>query len=190
MEKIKMKHLIFLLIFISGCIDPYNHEIVDHSLSQEIKDYTVFPIGSNWVYFDSLSGIEDSIYITNLEQHYFQRAEDFNRYEHYFSSCYSSFQNTTFSRAAMVMDGQDNSVYFDNNIIKFVSNLPLGLNGEGIYYHAFFDSIFIRNSIYHEVKVFYQPLDTSYYYFAKNIGLIKERTKTAVKELDHYHINY
>lgn len=58
--------LTFLLVFFSGCRKK-NPELISgaYYLPKEVKDYTLFMPGTYWIYQDSISGIEDSVYVIN-----------------------------------------------------------------------------------------------------------------------------
>ena len=60
MKKIRSYILIsfLLLIFVQSCREP---ELPTYYMPQEFKDYVVFPVGSYWVYKDSVSGVLDTV---------------------------------------------------------------------------------------------------------------------------------
>jgi hypothetical protein len=61
------KYLFFVLvIFLSGCRKKDDPEIGSiYLLPQEVKDYSLFLPGTYWIYQDSTTGNEDSVYVIN-----------------------------------------------------------------------------------------------------------------------------
>ena len=85
---------IFLLLFCFSCHKP--DKTPKYYLPQDLKDYVMFPVGSYWVYKDSLSGATDSIVLTKQETYIEEPGHVWDFYwenlrQEFYSSYYMNF---------------------------------------------------------------------------------------------------
>ncbi|MGB4665073.1 MAG: hypothetical protein WBH72_01995, partial [Bacteroidales bacterium] len=149
------------------------------------KDYVDFPVGSYWVYEDSVSGIKDSIYLyqRNLTIYDFER--NYCYYEKLEQNFYSSYNNHL--RAQSWLDVDDPSFYEYSGYGYFT--LRKNFN---VVYIINYDSLKILDEWYKNVHCIYNyPNNKIYYYWVKHIGLIKKENVDSSENwlLKSYHIN-
>jgi hypothetical protein len=154
-------------------------------MPQEFKDYVDFPVGSYWVYEDSVSGIKDSIYLyqRNLTIYDFER--NYCYYEKLEQNFYSSYNNHL--RAQSWLDVDDPSFYEYSGYGYFT--LRKNFN---VVYIINYDSLKILDEWYKNVHCIYNyPNNKIYYYWVKHIGLIKKENVDSSENwlLKSYHIN-
>ena len=154
-------------------------------MQHEFKDYVDFPVGSYWVYEDSVSGIKDSIYLyqRNLTIYDFER--NYCYYEKLEQNFYSSYNNHL--RAQSWLDVDDPSFYEYSGYGYFT--LRKNFN---VVYIINYDSLKILDEWYKNVHCIYNyPNNKIYYYWVKHIGLIKKENVDSSENwlLKSYHIN-
>jgi hypothetical protein len=196
--------LISLLLSVIGCKEK---EKPTFYMPQDFKDYVIFPIGSYWIYQDSISGVIDS---TNLQLRTSTMLDE-NDFpyicEYIIEQVYHSYDNYTYHNTGKINDyisnySENNSyVYLQSDPI-FISNVEIGVSSGNLKYENFYDSLIINNTSFKDVKVFSSnesfgniPFSRTYYY-SRFIGLIKVvltltpgYDSPKVWELKKYHIN-
>ena len=169
-------------------------------LDQEIKDYTLFPIGSYWIYKDSLTNNIDTVSIISQTIEIYSGGEEPIKWEVFSQNRYSSYNNDTvfgFGESyALYSEGF--CTYGERGWCRFFSQKEIGYMLQNyLLYENYYDSLFINNKWYKEIKVFkfsFNSPDTSIierYYYGKNIGLIKKENADSSENwlLTSYHIN-
>jgi hypothetical protein len=177
-------------------------------MDQEFKDYTLFKVGSYWVYQDSATKQIDSVYLYKQEITINDRRKivDYN-YQDVFENLYTSYYNDTIFRnggAKLKGDTQSYCAYFEGMLTSFINApyLYFGSANEGTtFYHdgnliylKFNDIITIGNTSYSNVKIFElikesYPLQIKKIFHAKHKGVIrKELFNGQVWNLIRYHV--
>ncbi|NVO03653.1 MAG: hypothetical protein HXX09_13235 [Bacteroidetes bacterium] len=194
--------LIFFLLSAVGCKEK---EKPTFNMPQEFKDYVIFPIGSYWIYQDSISGAIDS---TNLQSRTSTMLDDNNFpyiCEYIIEQVYHSYNNYTNHNSGKINDyisnySENNSyVYLQSDPI-FISNVDIGVSSGNLKYEKFYNSLFIKNTTFKDVKVFSSNesignIEFLRTYYSRFVGLIKLEYKEIssnnlkVWELKKYHIN-
>lgn len=188
-----MDNKVFVLIIIVfltiGC--KKKKDIPTYYITQDFRDYAVFPVGSYWVYEDSLSNIIDTIKLTSSTTNF--NTFEINSegdvgfyYEEYKAIYYSTYFNTNYTYKGMIFERNtfDFFYYFFYNprIIYFISDIEIGTGydaGAGVYiYECKLDSANILGNAYLNVKVFknkypQQGVIHSKTYNSKNIGRVR-----------------
>ncbi len=184
---------------------------------QDLTAYSFFKTGTYWIYKDSASLIEDSVYV-------------------YWDTAYSYYQNNGIQKEGnyMYYDCRTHSAYYSSNYYYRISlgNYDInnggvgvernqtgstGLNGnsylmgdrfldgafltlytgEGTtYYKSFYDSLSISGIVYHNTVKFYDTKNTTEnrsrtnFYMSKNIGITRKEILDSNKvwNLVRYHI--
>ena len=176
----------FLLLASFGC--KKDHEVQTIYISDSIKQYSVFPIGSYWVYQDTTSMI-DSSYITQSATYSFSQN----------SSADPIYQNCNLEYGGSFLDfARINQgryyIHYKPIHIYFSSIGPCCLIDapsqwdkwytltpvESLYYNQELDTLRVNNIVYHNVlQTTFRYLYREQYalgatfYFVKAIGLIK-----------------
>jgi len=157
-------------------------------MPQEFKDYVVFPVGSYWIYEDSLSNNVDSLYLTSVDIH-IQEIEKSNYFhEEMFQYFYSSQNNKLTARTRR---------FSSNNIYEYYGygyyfDITKGqTNCTGGTLYAKYDSLKVLNVWYKDVVCIKGNGMPRFYYWVKNIGLIKKENADSSENwlLKSYHIN-
>jgi hypothetical protein len=210
-KSMKRFFLFFLLIpFLFDCSCHRKDPVYPtYYMDQEFKDYCVFPVGSYWVYEDSLSGSIDSVYL--YRQDYVMdnttNAVAFN-FENFTRYMFSSYYNDTlfgsggadhypynnscsFSERYLSNYGHINNIFFSN---KDTGTIYQSNQNIYIQYTCFYDSLSFT-AFFKKVKVFKNlqqeaPDLPEKIYHARNVGVIRrELFNGQVWNLIRYHIN-
>lgn len=191
----KKQKAIIIVICTAVCLAVACRRLHDDDiirLPQELKDYVMFPVGSYWVYQDSVSGQKDSMVLTNQQIIVKSGGHSFEGY-------YECLEQTFYSSLG-------GNLFCDANIIN--NNDPLLYtynNGHGFFYAPFgnaylihfyltpLDSITINNNTFVSVTVLTSNYSSSNrkYYWVNGIGLVRTEISedTAVCNLINYQIN-
>lgn len=203
-----MKKIFFLTaltsLFFSACKrdpDPIQPSEPPYT-PQDLAAYSHFKTGTYWIYKDSTSGVEDSVYVyTDTSYSYYQnngiQAEGnymfyncialsyFDTYHYHYSISMGNYILSTKEVGTVRVRTKptDNvgQTYLMSN--RFVSDDAIGwyLGAGMTYYKGFYDSINILGTSYYDVAKFYDDKNSSEYesptnfYIAKNIGIIKKQ---------------
>lgn len=178
----------FTLIALFACIATVGcgDDPPTYFLFPDSREYCVFPVGSKWVYKDSISGKLDSMQVTGIDR---QIIDDRKKFGGYFEEIEVTFSNSG--------SGIDNYHLFwhgtNINIVSLRKNVAsggaifasskIGQLGSDFPWHitigAEIDTLLLEGSLYENVKVF-ENSDSSAYlkrtWFARNKGLIKYQT--------------
>jgi len=155
---------LLVTIFLTSCIKEEEVNLTD-----ETKSYIMQPVGSWWIYEDSLSGAIDTIELINqtLSYDYEDTNIKFEKLFNGFSSSYGQdFGNVTLSDS---YSSKHMLVYRPN--VVYIQGLELGEESRFGDYTAFFSSYGMNGSVFENVKVF-----DNLYFWSPNIGLIKKIT--------------
>lgn len=173
-----------LLILVHSCREP---EKPVYYMPQEFKDYVDFPVGSWWVYEDSITMIIDSICLNTVVISTFEPSNmdyKFEKLDQTFSSSNSDsnfgggsfFDISTFEYSA-------NGYYFD--ISNGITDIQCA------YLFSVYDTLLINNTPYFNVVCIKRSScgGNGCYYWVKHIGLIKKIDSSHVWQLKSYNIN-
>ncbi|MBI4647994.1 MAG: hypothetical protein HY738_15765 [Bacteroidia bacterium] len=138
----------------------------------EMKSWVMFPEGSYWIYRDSTTGVLDSVILKHQEIKIIQEDESHR--------CYEVLDHDFYSTNNIINSGS--CAYFDYVYSCGLGHYFVGIVGESIDFYnlkyiAYFDSLYINNILYQEVKCF-RTFSSNVHkntqsYWAKNIGIIK-----------------
>ena len=179
-----------LICIASNC--KKNEKIPTYYMTQDFKDYVVFPIGSYWVYEDSISNaVVDSLYLFNfhirMQKNSKLKCIVEEMIQYFYSSQNSNVTAFTF-RSDEYYEYYGNGYYFDITI-----NPTIGFTGASGQYYANFDSLKILDVWYKDVICIKKyGVCELYNYWVKHIGIVKieNRTNNTVLKLKNYHINH
>ncbi|MDI6832759.1 MAG: hypothetical protein QMD02_02790 [Bacteroidales bacterium] len=182
----KSKFLLFILIIsilflASGCKKKPTYYML-----QEFKDYVMYPVGSYWVYEDSISGNIDSINLIDYKIYIFDPEHTcYCNYEKLEQNFYSSYNNHLHAQSWLDMD--DPSFYEYSGYGYFTMRKTWNVE-----YIIKYDSLKILDEWYKNVYCIYTYAKNKiYYYWVKNIGVIKKENVDSSENwlLKSYHIN-
>ena len=206
-----MKHLkCYLLLLALPCLalqcDPDtkdDEQKPTYYMSEEFKDYVLFPEGSWWVYknqygqLDTVKIIWQEIEVEN-SNHFASKIQTFQHH------LYSSFVNDTFyGGGGARLKGGDPMGYNQGSKYSFSYLFFTAKDTGELYYHETKECKYVRklikykinNSKFNHVKVF-KTFEKKYYqqpnriYWAKDVGPIKKVLfDSTVWKLKNYHIN-
>ncbi len=211
--------LLFSIVLLNSC-KKFEYQAYFEEPPKPLEDlsaYSYFKTGTYWIYKDSASGIEDSVYVYyDTSYSYYQNNgwQDEGTYMFYYFNAHSYYDSYDYTyKISMgnysVVSGATGverikrkptdyvgDTYLMHN--KFVSDLAMTLyTGTGTtYFKTFYDSItFTTNRFYLVSKFFDTNNETEYhsptnFYIAKNIGIIrKEKSDSSIVwNLIRYHI--
>jgi hypothetical protein len=163
-------------------------------MPQEFKDYVDFPVGSYWIYEDSVSGIKDSIYLYGRNLTIYEFDRNYCYYEKLEQNFYSSYNNQLRAKSWLEMD--DPSFYEYSGYGYYTMRKTWNVE-----YIINYDSLKILDEWYKEVKCLCRNNigwnNDLIYYWAKDIGVIRKEEPASpssdtilVWNLKKYHINY
>ena len=182
-----MKKNLFIPLFVAACLLAMmgcrdKDDLPTYYIPQDMKDYVMFPVGSYWIYEDSLTGAIDSVYlaaqrtkIENLADEDTRKAENL---EQYFKS---SFLNMTYLQGTkyVISLPPDAHFFYLGRRGYFFAPAEVDETVRYIGYIkcvAFYDSVQFHRVKYDSIRVF--SCDEENYYWAKNIGLIRQDVYT------------
>lgn len=190
-------------------VPPYTH--------QDLTAYSYFKTGTYWIYKDSTSGVEDSVYVyydTSFLYHQTGTVQADGDYMFYNTQSHSYYDSYNYNyKISMgyysITNGQVGTVriktkpgayngetflmsscFENNNVITWY------LGSGSTYYKGFYNSTSILGVYYYNVAKFYDSNNASEYnsptnfYIAKNIGIIRKEKigSNIVWNLIRYHI--
>jgi hypothetical protein len=167
MKKIISKTILLLIIItaiLNSCTKP--KEVL--TISDEMKDYIMFPSGSYWIYEDTVTGDVDSV---RLVEQFIDTQECFSCGQIYYENLNQTFNTSLQHKSYKLITHVEYSVKYGYIIIYdvlFTTNLEINTC---TYNGCYIDKKDSLNN-FNQVMVFtYNSYDTIYY--AKNIGKIK-----------------
>ena len=211
--------IVFTLILLSGCkhfeYEPY-FEVPPAPL-EDITAYSYFKTGTYWIYKDSASAVEDSVYVfvdTNYLYHQTNTYQEEGDYMFYGFRAYSEYDSCVYyysiSMGNYILTTHEVGCllrkYKQPNYIgatflmtnRFVAGDQIGYYAaQGMtYYKDYYDSLQILSNSFHKVSKFHSTINETMensptnFYIAKNIGIIrKEKLNTSQTwNLIRYHI--
>jgi len=161
-------------------------------MSQEFKDYVDFPVGSWWVYEDSITGKIDSLTLTYSQYKILDNDNDDYQNEDLYQKfkCGDSVLTVLsgcddLARCFLIGNGfksiiyffqsESGSSYFQPYNIEIISNSDtMVING-----YEYYDVVCIREN----------RITGKFFYWSKNIGLVKIKSESDNRQLKSYHIN-
>ena len=203
-----MKKVIFLsvliVIFFTTCKkDPDTSEPKPGSdyVHQDLTAYSFFKTGTYWIYKDSTSGVEDSVYVyADTSYLYFRtgtvqqdgnymyydcRAHSYYDSYNYYYQIDMGYYSLSTKEVGTVRIRTKPGDYVGETFLmsnRFVTNdmITWYLGTGSTYYKEFYANINILGTNYYNVAKFYDSQNLSEYesptnfYIAKNIGIIKK----------------
>jgi len=189
-KQFRAKAILLMFIIVSVLTVISCRKPTTYNMPQDLKDYCMFPVGSWWVYEDSISGEKDSIVL--MEQSVFIDGPDENFYWESISQVfYSSLYNVNASCYTYIYrrNPLTYNYFFGKGSYFSTDDSFLGDNNVSYIYS---DSTTINNIYFYKIKIFEEYKGTSNYgltYWAKNIGVIKYVNPNFNWELKSYYIN-
>ncbi|MDD3629543.1 MAG: hypothetical protein PHF55_00750 [Bacteroidales bacterium] len=198
----KVTKILFIILAIICCIATdcdNNNDKPTYYLDQEIKDYTLFPVGSYWVYKDSANSlIVDSVNLIWQEFNLGEISYEPFKYEFFKQNKYSLYWDSIFfcDGTAYTYDVYKTCIYKERGITHFFSQKKVGdiIYSNDLLYENYLDSLMIGQNTFYKVKIFkfingnienYKRI-----YWAYNIGIIKrEFGDGTIWILEKYFIN-
>lgn len=146
-------------------------------IPENVKSYTVFQVGSYWIFKNEVTGSIDSTYISEAP-HYFFNGDEY--IPPYAEACAVRYGGAILSVSMVSPGGVD--LWFLNGTycqcLQFYNDPP-GANSNFTNIKTF-DSLEVNNKYYHEVintesRIRFANGDTLFYtfYIAKSVGIIK-----------------
>jgi hypothetical protein len=165
--------MILILIF-SGCS---RKKIAPTYITEQLKSYAVFQVGSYWIFKNEITGVFDSTYILTAPHFFFLGNSDEAPNA---QGCSIRYGGTIISGS--ILNPYEDDLTFPNGLKSpclIFSNVPPGVV-ENFKNIAIFDSLKVNNKFYYDVintsnLIAFENGDTIVYtfYLAKLIGLIK-----------------
>ena len=198
-----MNKLIYLICIISILCIASNckKELPTYYMPQEFKDYVDFPVGSYWIYEDSITGAIDSVCLIEREFEIVRNSNSDYKAEYLVQKFNNGGTIQAFAIETNPIEyeliGVHNHV--DYNFF-YKKNLKPGMTSRtGLKYANCLDSINIKNNTFYQVKKFIY--NETINYWAKKVGCIYISTNffatsdtsyvdtNIVWKLKRYHIN-
>ena len=168
---------------------------------EDIAAYSYFKTGTYWIYKDSTSGVEDSVYVYSDTSYLYHRTGtvqedgDYMYYECHANSAYDTYNY--YYKIDMgfyiLSTGEVGTVRVRTKPGDYVGQTYLMSNrfiaddvitwwlGDGAtYYKAYYDSINLSGITYHAAAKFYDTSNSAeyssptFFYIAKNVGIIRK----------------
>lgn len=199
----------FCILLVLPCLalecnpDKDEEEKPTYYMSEEFKDYVLFPEGSWWVY-ENQRGQTDTLKIIWQEKKVINSRKFSSKVEGFQHHLYSSyFKDTLFGGGQAPFGGEGQIGY--NRGLKYNTSYQFFTakdTGDTYYYNSKeakyireIDTFCIKKIVYKDVKVFktFQkkyPQQPKRIYWAKDVGIIKKVLfDSTVWKLKNYHIN-
>ncbi len=175
MKAIKTTLFFILTILTFGsCIKP----IETVCMSEEMKSFIDFPVGSWWVYRDTSNNIVDSFYLETRTVNLRRPVESYIEYEYLeqrFSHNNNSGEFGMTSLESQKISGSRHSDHFlsynQTWFSYFATEVEFKVANKGYVEH--FDSVVVFNKIYYDVRVFSNFMSDSVFW-CKDVGVIKK----------------
>lgn len=207
----KISKIILLIFGLSGCCSLCKKsDVATYLMDQNFKDYTLFPIGSYWIYAENISKADDSVYLYQQEVRIndSQKIHSYN-YEQFNQSLGTTFFNDTLLGGAEAESYYDTIFFFyterySSNLsatnLQFFSKIAAGTSldfadDSRIKYIGEFDSLVADGVEYRHERVFENSIQADdrlpqKIYYSKGIGVVrKELFNGQVWNLKRYFIN-
>ncbi len=175
MKTIKSILYLLLALFLFSGADCTTEDYEDVYMTEDFKDHVMFPVGSYWVYEDSVSGYWDTIKILS-------QSIDFSESFHYMRN----YEMLTQKLAI----GPDSTLNARTSGAKeyFGYGYYADVTMHSDHYEVVHDSVLVKSNYFYNVKEI-QKITGHYNFWAKNIGLIKKVTPEGTMLLTDYYIN-
>lgn len=176
-------------MFVQSCREP---EKPIYYMSQEFRDYVDFPVGSWWVYEDSITGDIDSLSLIYSEYMIINDPQIDYQFEH-LSQRYKCEDSILAVSASCEDTGLS---YLSGNGFKSIIYFFLSESGYSNFppYNLELisnsDTMVINGVEYYDVVCIRAIGQNTYlYYWSKNIGLVKIKSETDNRQLKSFNIN-
>lgn len=191
MKRIKLIIITVFTAFVAA--DCGNKDdIPTYYISYEMKKYIDFPVGSFWIYQDSISNEVDSILLENTNNEIINKNNYDFKYESIEQRHFSTFEDSQIGNIIYIGCIKNTSICFIySGIGLYIGDILIGNNFSNIKYVCLYDSIQINNIWYEKVKRFDDINNGNQFYWTPNIGLVKKNIIAQDKNwlLTHYQIN-
>ena len=199
-----MKNLIFIITIISIVFiasDCKKEEKPTVYMPQEFKDYVDFPVGSYWIYEDSISGAIDSVYIYNIKNEIVNSSHCHFKWEDLIQKLYSNNSVVNTNHILAITDNPLTYKLIGKYFFIYKNDMLINFESSGIKYINYYDSLNINNKYYYNINCFYQYSSSNINCWTKDVGVIRKVIKTLkvtdtssidtniVWKLKRYHIN-
>jgi len=188
----KPKKILFLILAIICCIAAdcgKDNDKPTYYMPQDFKDYVMYPVGSYWVYEDSISGETDSIVLTKQETFIEKPGHVWGFYwENLRHEFYSSYY-TQFSGGGGIYS--EYPLVYNYNGWGYYLSTENGLGSIEDFEYFYYDSLKIDEKWYYNIKYYYRKDAGISSFWALGIGIIrKEDTiiNNKIWNLKSYHI--
>jgi len=183
--------LLLFIVILNSCTKP--KEVL--TISDEMKDYIMFPSGSYWIYEDTVTGEVDSV-ILGLQVVDTQKCSDcgdllFENLQQYF---YSSFIHNSFIKTFNLSLYNSKYIYLYSDYFATEMEINTKVPPYNIIYSEYLDTIVLNNIVYKKVRVFENK--KLYSIWAHGVGKIKYRNENSYSDtsytyfiLKKYYIN-
>lgn len=175
----KTKKLLFFallcatIVYLQSCNEE---DYPTYYMDEDFKDYVMHPVGSYWIYEDSISGAIDSVILLDQQVGIYTRREGdpYYNFEELVQTFYTSYFNRQKIESIEVVS-VDPLRYYYYGRGHYFTNYFIGdslevNNNDYVHYKAFYGSLEINNENFYDVKVITGGFT---FYWAKNIGLIR-----------------
>lgn len=159
-------------------------------MPQEFKDYIDFPVGSWWVYKDSVSGVSDTVTLISSETSIVDPGTSYDVSDFKFEKLHQIFSS---SNSDSNFGGGS---FFDISTFEYSANGYYFDISNGIteiqcaYLFSVYDSLLINNTPYFNVVCIKQSCGgNGSYYWVKHIGLIKKVDSSHIWKLVNFNVN-
>jgi len=198
------------MLVLSGCCEFCRVDAPTYVMDQDFKDYTLFPVGSYWIYSEDITKEYDSVYLYRQEVRMSDSYKIHSyKYEYFDQSLGSTFFNDTLSGGSAAERYYD-TVYFSyaerylSNFVvtnlQFFNKVAAGTtldfsDDSQVKYTGELNSFVVGGIEYQNVRIFENRVLTDdrlpeRIYYAKGIGVIrKELFNGQIWNLERHLIN-
>lgn len=204
------KLTVLLMLALAGCCEFCRENAPTYLMDQDFKDYTLFPVGSYWIYSEDILNGYDSVYLfrQDISMTDSYRIHSY-RYDYFRQSSGTTFFNDTLFGGSGT-ERYDDSIYYQyaeryvSNFlvtnIQFFNRIPAGTildltDDSQVKYIGEFVSFTAGGIEWKSVRGFENLVQTDdrlprKIYFAKGIGVVrKELFNGQTWNLERYNIN-
>jgi hypothetical protein len=194
-----MKKLILCCLVV--CLVSCEHKKIYHYLQEPLLTAATLKQGSYFIYRDSISGAEDSVWVANFSNEYYGIDELEAKVEHYYQEIHIRLEDTSglFMNITYAVSGHPN---IEAKMVKIgfsiLAYMPFEINKNiqtdvySGYLLQYYSTLQIRNKIYKHVYEIDNRLwsagktDTQYFhsFYSGDSGLVKFRTKFTGSDME------
>ena len=175
---------------------------------QDLKAYSYFKTGTYWIYKDSATGVEDSVYVYadtsysyyqnngiqatgNYMYYVFKAHSYYDSYNYYYQISEGNYSISTLENGVERIRTKSGDYVGETYLMsnRFIEGDHIGLyTGTGTtYFKSKYSNLVIESQNYNNVVKFYDSQNASEYesptnfYIAKNIGIVKKEILDTVR---------